>query len=72
VDHEPMGKGYIYFPIIAKKEYTQKFLKKFVGNYFNGSFKDLVSFFVKENRIDMNDVEQMLEEIKKDKDNIKS
>ena len=67
VDHEPLGKGYIYFPTVNKEDYTQKFLKKFVSSYFNGSFKDLVSFFVKENRMDLKDVEEMLEEIKKEK-----
>lgn len=66
VDHEPLGKGYIYFTIISKKEYTRKFLRKFVSNYFDGSFKELVSFFVTENKMNISDVEEMMQEIKKD------
>ncbi len=66
VDHEPVGKGYVYFTLIGKKEYTRKFLRKFLTNYFDGSFKEMVSFFVKENKMDLSDVEEMMKEIKKD------
>jgi len=69
VDHEPIGKGYIYFAVVGKKEYTEKYLKKFIANYFDGSFKNLVSFFVKENQFDISDVESLMEEIKKDQEN---
>ncbi|MBN2484651.1 MAG: BlaI/MecI/CopY family transcriptional regulator [Bacteroidales bacterium] len=69
VDHEPLGKGYIYYTTISKTEYTQKFLRKFVANYFDGSFKNLVSFFVKENRVGINDVEAIMAEIRKDLQN---
>lgn len=68
VDHEPQGKGYVYFTLISKEEYTKKFLRKFVSNYFDGSFKNLVSFFVKENKMDLSDVEEMMKEIKKNND----
>ncbi len=67
VDHEPLGKGYVYFTLISKKEYTKKFLRKFLSNYFDGSFKELVSFFVRENKMDLSDVEEMMEEIKRER-----
>lgn len=66
VDHEPKGKGYVYFTLISKEEYTKKFLRKFVSNYFDGSFKNLVSFFVKENKMNLSDFEEMMEEMRKD------
>lgn len=66
VGHEPFGKGYKYFTLIDKKEYTKNFLRRFITNYFDGSFKELVSFFVKENKIDLTDVEEMVEEIMKE------
>jgi predicted transcriptional regulator len=68
VDHEPEGKGYVYFTLISKEEYTKKFLRKIVSNYFDGSFKNLVSFFVKENKMNLSDVEEMMEEIRKEKE----
>lgn len=64
VDHEPYGKGYLYFTTIEKSEYTRKFLRNVVSNYFNGSVKDLVSFFAREDKLDINDVEELLDELK--------
>ncbi len=65
VAHEQRGKGYIYFPLIKKETYSNQSLNKLVNNYFNGSFKSMVSFFVKNNEIDVNDVEELLKNIKK-------
>ncbi|NHN26587.1 BlaI/MecI/CopY family transcriptional regulator [Flavobacterium jejuense] len=68
VSHRQKGKGYIYFPIVKKSEYSNSSLNKLVENYFQGSFKNMVSFFVKKNDVDLNDVEQLLNEIKRQKD----
>lgn len=68
VDHEPIGKGYNYFALIQKKEYTEKFLRKFIANYFDGSFANLVSFFVKENSMDISDVESIMKDIKQEQE----
>ena len=37
-------------------------------NYFQGSFKDMVSFFVKKNAVDLADIEQIIKEIKHKED----
>lgn len=68
VSHRQEGKGYIYFPIVKKSEYSNSSLNKLMDNYFQGSFKNMVSFFVKRNDIDIKDVEALLKEIKKEKD----
>ena len=34
VDHKQEGKGYIYFPILKKTEYSNSSLNKLVENYF--------------------------------------
>lgn len=67
VDHKQEGKGYIYFPIIEKETYSNSSINKLVENYFQGSFKNMVSFFVKQNDVDVKDVEALLKEIKNDK-----
>lgn len=66
VDHEPLGKGYAYFPIVDKAVYTKRFLKNFMKNYFSGSFRELVSFFAKENDMDLKDIELLMQEVKND------
>ncbi|MFB6318258.1 BlaI/MecI/CopY family transcriptional regulator [Saccharicrinis sp. FJH54] len=66
VDHEPFGRGYKYFPLISKDVYTKKFMKNFIGNYFGNSFKEMVSFFARTDKMDLETFEKMMEEIKKD------
>ena len=67
VNHKPEGRGYVYYPIIDKETYSNQSLHKLMNGYFNGSFKSLVSFFVKENNMDINEFESILKEIDKNK-----
>ena len=63
VSHRKEGKGYIYFPKVKKEEYSNQSLNKLVNNYFNGSFKNMVSFFVKKNDLDIKDLEKLLKDM---------
>ncbi len=63
VSHRKKGKGYIYFPIISKEEYSGQSLNKLMNGYFNGSFSNLVSFFVKKNDMSVNDLQEILKNI---------
>ena len=68
VAHKTKGRGYIYFPLIKKTDYSNQSLQKLVDGYFDGSFKSLVSFFVKKNDVDINELETILESINTKKD----
>jgi predicted transcriptional regulator len=63
VAHKAKGRGYIYFPLIKKADYSNKSLHKIVDGYFEGSFKSMVSFFVKKNDVDMNELVSILQQI---------
>ncbi|UKM65951.1 BlaI/MecI/CopY family transcriptional regulator [Flavobacteriaceae bacterium GSB9] len=65
VDYEKQGKGHIYFPVVAKQDYSNQSINQLVDNYFQGSFKSMVSFFVKKNDMDITDLESVLNEINK-------
>jgi len=65
VDYEKQGKGHIYFPLLKKQEYSNQSINNLVDNYFQGSFKSMVSFFVKKNDVDLKDMEAILKEINK-------
>ena len=67
VAHKPRGRGYIYYPLIKKTDYTNQSLHKLMDGYFGGSFKSMVSFFVKKNDIDINELESIMKEIEKSK-----
>ncbi|WP_040280384.1 BlaI/MecI/CopY family transcriptional regulator [Psychroserpens damuponensis] len=65
VDYEKQGKGHIYFPLLKKQEYSNQSINNLVDNYFQGSFKSMVSFFVKKNDVDLKDMEAILKDINK-------
>ena len=65
VDYEKQGKAHIYFPTIKKQDYSNDSLNTLVDNYFQGSFQSMVSFFVKKNDIDLEDLEAILKDINK-------
>ena len=65
VDYEKRGKGHVYFPILKKQDYSNQSLNSLVDNYFQGSFKSMVSFFVKKNDISLQELESILKDINK-------
>jgi BlaI family transcriptional regulator, penicillinase repressor len=67
VDHKAYGKTHEYFPLISKEKYTKFYLNNLLKGYFNGSFQNLVSFFAKENKMNIQEIEKLLEEIKNQK-----
>ncbi|MEH6680446.1 MAG: BlaI/MecI/CopY family transcriptional regulator [Sediminicola sp.] len=66
VGHEKEGKGHIYYPLIQKSDYSNASITKLMDGYFQGSFKSMVSFFVKENDLSLSELESILKEIKKE------
>jgi BlaI family penicillinase repressor len=66
VDHRQFGNTYEYFPIVSKEDYQNYFvLNKVVGNYFNDSYKDLVAYFAKNEKVspdDLREIIRMIEE----------
>ena len=65
VDHEQEGRGHLYFPLVKKSDYSNQSINKLVDNYFQGSFKSMVSFFMKKNDMSLTELESVLAEIKK-------
>ncbi|MBA6153147.1 BlaI/MecI/CopY family transcriptional regulator [Gelidibacter maritimus] len=68
VDYEKKGKGHTYFPLLTKSEYSNQSINMLVNDYFQGSFKSMVSFFVKKNDLSLKDMESILKEINKKDD----
>lgn len=64
VGHEKEGRGYLYFPLMQKSDYSNQSINKLVDGYFQGSFKSMVSFFMKKNDMSMSELESVLNEIK--------
>ena len=71
VGFKAYGKSHQYYPLIDKDTYRNYFMKNFMSSYFNGSLRKMVSFFAKENNIDINELDQLLQEVKSDIDSNK-
>jgi len=63
VGHKAYGKTHEYFATIAKEAYTKTGLKQWIGNYFDGSPKQLVSFLVEENQLNVKDLDQLMKQL---------
>lgn len=64
VDYKAYGKSHQYFTLISKDDYSRNTMQHFVKGYFAGSFSEMVSFFVKEKDISVNELEELLNQIK--------
>lgn len=66
VDHYAYGKTHQYFPIISKTDYTKSYFRNFLSGYFSNSFQEMVSFFAKEDKMTLSDLEDIVKEVGKD------
>ncbi|MBV1923149.1 MAG: BlaI/MecI/CopY family transcriptional regulator [Flavobacteriaceae bacterium] len=67
VSYRKEGRGHIYFPKVKKSDYSDQSLHKLMDGYFQGSFKSMVSFFMKKNDISISEMESIMKEINKEK-----
>jgi predicted transcriptional regulator len=56
-----------YTPMVSEKAYKKKFMTGFVKDYFENSYKDLVTFFAKEKKISPKELKEIIEMIEKNK-----
>ena len=63
LSHRPRGRGYIYEPIVSQKEYGRMKLSNFVDRFLDGSIKELVTFFAREQRISPKELQEIIHEI---------
>ena len=65
VGHKAYVKTYEYYPLVSKEAYRGFYTKNLVSKYFDGSIKELVSFFVKKEELDVNDLDDLLKQLEK-------
>ena len=68
VKNKRYGNTYEYTPQIPESEYKRTFMSGFVRNYFEDSYKEMVSFFAKEQRISTDDLKDIIDLIEKGKE----
>jgi len=65
VGHNAYGKTHQYYPMVAKEDYKTKFMTTAIENYFNNSYKNVVSFFAKEEKISVAELKEIIDLIEK-------
>jgi BlaI family transcriptional regulator, penicillinase repressor len=69
LSHKVYGKTYVYYSIVSKKDYARFIFKDYLQGMFNNSVNQAVSFFVKQNKVSLSELEELKilieEEIKK-------
>lgn len=59
IGHKSYGNTHEYFPIISKKDYRESITKNLINNYFDNSFTQLVSFFAKDKKLSVKELEKI-------------
>ena len=63
LDHKQYGTSYQYFPTITEREYGRSSLTGIIKNYFDDSYLSAVSSFVKEEKISVEELKELIDEI---------
>ncbi len=64
VDTETHGRMHLYGPMVTKEQYFKSTVNGLVKGYFGGSFTKAVSFLVEENKMSVQDLEVLLQQLK--------
>lgn len=60
VGHEQFGNTHRYHAIISREEFSRNTLKNMVGKYFNQSYASVVSMFVQEEKISLEEIQELI------------
>ena len=63
VSHTQKGKSYQYYAIIAEEDIGRKSISSIVGRYFKNSYLRVVSSFVEDGNIPIEDLRRLLDEV---------
>ena len=66
LDHKAYGKSYQYFPVVSREEYQKGTLFGVIKNYFNNSYLSAVSSLVKEEKISVEELKELISELEKE------
>lgn len=65
VSYTAYGNTHQYYPIVTKEAYRKEFMNTAIENYFNNSYKNMVSFFAEEQKISAKELREILDLIEK-------
>jgi len=67
VAYEAFGNTHRYYPLISLEDYRKRFVNSKMVEYFDNSYKSMVSFFAKEEKISVDELKEIISLIEKKK-----
>lgn len=67
VAYEAFGNTHRYYPLISLEDYRKRFVNSKLVKYFDNSYKSMVSFFAKEEKISVDELKEIINLIEKKK-----
>jgi predicted transcriptional regulator len=67
VAHESFGNSHRYYPLIDKDSYKSFATRKLISSYFDNSAQNMLSFFLEKEKLDIQEVDEILKIIEKAK-----
>lgn len=67
VGYVAYGKTHQYYPLITKELYRKKFMSNTIKNYFEDSYKNVVSFLANEEKVSVEDLKEIIKLIENKK-----
>lgn len=61
--HNTYGNTYQYYPVISEDEFRNGTLKSVISKYFNDSYMNVVSSFVKKENISLDELKKLIKEV---------
>jgi len=60
LEHKQFGNTHLYTAIISREEFSRNTIKNIVGKYFNKSYSSVVSMFVEEEKISIEEIKELI------------
>ena len=60
LEHKQFGNTHHYTAIISREEFSRNTIKNIVGKYFNKSYSSVVSMFVEEEKISIEEIKELI------------
>lgn len=67
VGHKSFGTTYQYYPLVDREDYKKNSLSSIISSYFGNSYLSAVSTLVKEEKITVEELKELIEQIEKGK-----
>lgn len=67
VSHHTYGNTYQYYAVVSEEDFRKRTLKDVIRKYFDNSYLSAVSSLVKEEKLSLEELKQLIREVEKGK-----